>query len=325
MLKTPVCDKLGIELPIVLGGMAGATTVDMVVAVSEAGGLGILGVTGLTGDQTREQIAAIKAATNRPFGINYLLFKIDEELYSKAIKECPPIVSLAWARPDQDLDTYFQKAHDADAKVIYMVGDVPEAVRAAEAGADVIVAQGTEGGGHVRSMSTLALVPMVVDAVKPCPVLAAGGIADGRGLAAALALGGEGALIGTRFLATNEAPLHKNHKEAIVKSSGHNTELTNVPDLISQSNWPGGGAARALQNDFINYWSDKKDFISKNAKTLNTEMLNARKAGEVDKTALLVGQNAGLIDSIEPIAKVIEQMAKQAEEIIAKRLPQFIC
>lgn len=323
MIKTPVCELLGIKTPIVLGGMASATSAPMVVSVSEAGGLGILGITGLNHEDIHKQIALIKAETDKPFGINYLLFKIDENEYDQTIKEKPPVMSLAWARPDQDLKMFFKKAHDVGSLVMYMVGNVTEAIRAAEAGADVIVAQGTEGGGHVRLISTLALVPMVVDTVSPCPVIAAGGIADGRGFAASLALGAEGVLIGTRFLATNEAPLHQNYKDAIVKSNGNDTVLTNIPDLISKNDWP-GGCARALQNEFINFWSERKEQITRNAEEINADSLKARKEGNIDKTSLLVGQDAGLIDSIMSVNDVIKQMNEQAEEIITRRLPGFV-
>lgn len=322
MIKTGVCNQLGIKHPIILGGMASATSVPMVLSVTEAGGLGILGVTGLNNDVISAQVAAIKAATNKSFGINYLMFKIDEDIYSKTIKEQVPVISLAWARPEQDLKTYFQMAHDVGSLVMYMVGDVQEAIRAAEAGADVIVAQGAEGGGHVRSMSTITLVPIVINAVSPCPVIAAGGIADGRGLAAALALGAEAVLIGTRFLATDEAPLHENYKEAIVKSNGHDTILTNIPDLIGENNWP-EGSARALKNDFINYWMENQNMIGENAKLLNETSLKARREGYVDKTSLLVGQDAGLIDSVLPIKEMITNMVDQAENIITKRLASF--
>ncbi len=322
MIKTPVCDKLNIKHPIILGGMASATSTTMVASVSDAGGLGILGVTGLGTAKIREEIASIKRITDKPFGINFLLFKIDDNTFFDIIEEKVPVVSLAWASPDQDLRIYFNKAHEAGSLVIYMVGDVSESIRAAEAGADIIVAQGTEGGGHVRSMSTFTLVPMVVDAVKPCSVLAAGGIADGRGLAAALALGAEGVLLGTRFLATEEAPIHEKYKEAIVKSNGNDTVLTHIPDLISGTTWP-AGSARTLQNDFIKYWSEREDLIDKDAKEINEASLTARKEGNTDKTSLLIGQNAGLIDSIMPVNDVIVEMVEQAENIITKCLPLF--
>src|SRR5205814_4989997 len=133
---------------------------------------------------------------------------------------------------------------------MYMAGEVAEALRAAEAGADVLVAQGTEAGGHVGWMASLPLVPMMVKALEPLPVLCAGGIADGRGLAAALALGAEGVLLGTRFLATEESPLHANLKQAIVQSNGHDTVLTEIPDIASGRVWP-GAMARTLRNRFV--------------------------------------------------------------------------
>lgn len=188
----------GIKHPVILGGMASATSVELVAAVSQAGGLGALVVSNLTAKQVCGQITAIIAATDKPFGINYLLFYINEADFETVLDAPPPVVSLAWAREDQDLLVYFQRVHDAGPLVMYMAGEVSEAIRAAEAGADVIVAQGTEGGGHVRPMSTMTLTLMVVDNVSPCPVISAGGIADGRGLAAALALGASGVLIGTR-------------------------------------------------------------------------------------------------------------------------------
>ncbi|MGR3219714.1 MAG: NAD(P)H-dependent flavin oxidoreductase [Candidatus Anammoxibacter sp.] len=323
MIKTAVCDKLNIKHPIVLGGMALATSPSMVAAVSEAGGLGILGVTALSAEEIHKNVESIKLITDKPFGINYLLFKIDDDIFCDTIKDKIPVVSLAWARPDQDLRAYFNKAHDVGSIVMYMVGDVSESVRAVDAGADIIVAQGTEGGGHVRSMATFTLLPMVVDAVKPCHVLAAGGIADGRGLVAALALGAEGVLMGTRFLATKEAPIHTSYKEAIVESTGNDTILSHIPDLISQTTWP-GGSARTLQNDFIEYWRGREDSISKNAKEINKESLMARKEGDIGKTSILVGQNAGLIDSIMTVNDVIVRMVEQAGTIISSSLSSFL-
>jgi len=161
----------------------------------------------------------------------------------------PRFMSFAWPGHDQDLRPYVQRAHDNGSLVMHMVGNVPEAARAAEAHVDVIVAQGTEGGGHVGWMASMPLVPMVVRAVAPIPVIAAGGIADGRGLAAALALGADGVLLGTRFLATTESPLHPNFKQAIVNSDGQDTTLSEIPDIASRTMWP-GAMSRTLRNRF---------------------------------------------------------------------------
>src|SRR5262249_43823946 len=148
------------------------------------------------------------------------------EAFATALELRPAVLAFAWPRPELDIKPFIDRAHAIGAKVTFMAGGVPEAVKAAESGADVIIAQGTEGGGHVGWQASLPLIPMVVDAVAPVPVLAAGGIADGRGLVAALALGADGVLLGTRFLASAESPLHPNFKQAIVDGDGHDTLLS---------------------------------------------------------------------------------------------------
>ena len=320
MLHTRICDLLGIAHPIVLGGMGGgATAAPLVAAVSNAGGLGIVGLSGLNAASVQEQIAEIRASTDKPFGVNFLLFVIQETSLTAALETRPPLVSFAWARPDQDLRPYVQRAHDAGSLAIYMAAEVPEARRAAEAGVDAVVAQGTEGGGHVGWMASIALVPMVARAVAPLPVLAAGGIADGRGLAAALALGAEGVLLGTRFLATAESPLHPNFKQAIVRSDGHDTMLTEIPDIAAGIVWP-GAMARTLRNRFIEQWAGREWALRQNARAAGAVVQAARLAGDVDNATLLIGQDAGLIDSVEPAAEVIQRMVAEAERIIVDRL-----
>jgi NAD(P)H-dependent flavin oxidoreductase YrpB (nitropropane dioxygenase family) len=239
MIRTRICDLLGIPHPIVLGGMGNATTAPLVAAVSNAGGFGTLGTSAFDASTLDREIASIHERTDKPFGINHLLFQIQENMFAVTLAARPTLIAFAWARKDQNLRDYVQRAHDAGCKVMYSAGEVAEALRAAEAGADVLVAQGTEAGGHVGWMASLPLVPMMVKALAPLPVLCAGGIADGRGLAGALALGAEGVLLGTRFLATHESPLHANFKQAIVDSDGHDTVLTEIPDLASQRVWPG--------------------------------------------------------------------------------------
>src|SRR5579864_135369 len=217
-MQTRLTALLDIEHPVVLGGMAGATSPALVAAVSNAGGLGTHGCTGRSADQIAELAAAIRDATSRPFGFNLLLFLADEAAVDAVLSARPAVFSSAWSWPDFDLQTLFARAHAVGARVMHMVSTVHEARRAAQAGADIIVAQGTEGGGHVGLMGTMVLVPQVVRAVAPVPVVAAGGVADGSGLAAALMLGAEGVLLGTRLLATTEAPLPQAHKEAICRS-----------------------------------------------------------------------------------------------------------
>ena len=164
---------------------------------------------------------------------------------------------------------------------------------------------------------------MMVKAVAPLPVLCAGGIADGRGLAAALALGAEGALLGTRLLATTEAPLHPNFKQAIVKSDGHDTVLTEIPDLASQRVWP-GAMSRSQRNKFIERWAGREWAIRQNASDIGKQVAAARAAGDIDNATLSFGQDAGLIDSIESVKEVVQEIIAEAEKVIKDRLPGLL-
>jgi NAD(P)H-dependent flavin oxidoreductase YrpB (nitropropane dioxygenase family) len=323
MIHTRICDLLAIVHPVVLGGMGTATTAPLVAAVSNAGGFGTLGTSAFNADTLQAEIEGIRERTDKPFGVNHLLFQIQEDMFSVTLRARPAVAAFAWARKDQDLREYFQRAHEAGCTVMYMAGEVPEAVRAAQAGADVIVAQGTEAGGHVVWMASLPLVPMIVNAVAPVPVLAAGGIADGRGLAAALALGAEGVLLGTRFMATPEAPIHANYKEAIVKSDGHDTVLTEIPDLASQRVWP-GAMSRAQRNKFIEQWSGREWALRQNAREIGRRVAAARASGDVDNAPLSFGQDAGLIDSIKTVREVVQDIIAEAEAIIKDRLPSLL-
>src|SRR5438876_9567188 len=202
VLRTKLTELLGLGHPIVLGGMGSGTKVALVTAVSQAGGLGILGCSSFPAAATREAGDAIRARTPRPFGMNLLLFLVGQRIPPEAVEAVVesggPVFSTAWGDPAP----YVGPAHAAGRLVMHMVATAEEARRAVDAGVDVIVAQGTEGGGHVGYVSTIALVPAVLDVAQGRPVVAAGGIADGRGLAAALAMGADGVLMGTRFLAT---------------------------------------------------------------------------------------------------------------------------
>jgi NAD(P)H-dependent flavin oxidoreductase YrpB (nitropropane dioxygenase family) len=323
MIRTPVCDVLQIRHPIALGGMAGATSVPLVAAVSNAGGLGTLGLAMTPEEQIPEAIAGIRAATSQPFGVNFLLFVARDSAIDTALDAHPPVFSAAWARADQGLATIFGRAHDAGSVVMYMAGTVPEAVRAKDAGADVIVAQGTEGGGHVGWMASMTVVPMIVDAVGSTPVLAAGGIADGRGLVAALALGAQGVLLGTRFLATQESPLHPNFKQAVVDSDGHDTLLTEIPDIARGGVWP-GAMARARRNAFIERWAGREWELRARQAEVAAGLIAAAQAGDADEASLLIGQDAGLIDNIPPAAEIVERIVAEAEALLGERLPGLL-
>lgn len=323
MIRTPVCELLGIELPIALGGMGSVYSPDLVAAVSEAGGLGAMGCHNLSIEQIRAGTAAIRAGTSKPFALNFLVFDAREECFAAALELRPPVMAFAWPRPDQDIKAFIDRAHAAGSKVTFMAGGVPEALKGAKAGADVIIAQGTEGGGHVGWQATMALVPMVVDAVAPLPVLAAGGIADGRGLAAALALGADGVLLGTRFLASRESPLHPNFKQAIVDSDGHDSLLTEIPDIAAGKVWP-GAMSRSTRNRFIERWAGREWALRQHRAEAFARVLAARKSGDIEEAPLSMGQDAGLIHDILPAGDIVANIARQAHEILTQRLPQFV-
>src|SRR5262252_10227887 len=323
MLRTLVCDLLGIEHPVALGGMGSVYSPELVAAVSNAGGFGAMGCHYLDADGVRKGVAAVRERTNKPFALNFLIFDVEESGFAAALAARPAAIAYAWPRPDQELKPYVARAHDVGAKVTFMAGGVPEAVRAAEAGADVIIAQGSEGGGHVGWQASLPLIPMVVDAVAPIPVLAAGGFADGRGLAAALALGADGVLLGTRFLATIESPLHPNFKQAIVDSDGHDTQLSEIPDIASGQVWP-GAMTRSRRNRFVERWAGREWALRQSRAEAIARLRAARESGDIDEGPLSMGQDAGLIHDIPSAAQIVTRIAQQAEEILSRRLPRLV-
>ena len=323
MLRTRICTLLGIEHPIVLGGMGNATSPELVAAVSTAGGLGVLGATRQNPEELARDAAAIRAATTRPFGLNLLLFMERPGQYDALLAARPKVISTAWAALEQDLGGYVARAHAVGALAMHMISTVAEAKVAARAGADIIVAQGTEGGGHIGLMGTMPLVPMVVSAVAPIPVLAAGGVADGRGLAAALALGADGVLLGTRFLATDESPIAKGFKQAILDSDGHDTLVTDIPDVASGNTWP-GAYVRVRRNRFIEEWMGRDNELRRRRVEVSAQLRQAAQAGDPDRGAVMIGQTAGLIDRIEPAADLVRQISRDAEAILRERLPSLL-
>ena len=226
--------------------------------------------------------------------------------------------STAWRRPDQDLGAVAERAHAAGALYVHQVDTLAEANRAAEAGADIVVAQGTEGGGHVGLMATLPLTRMVVRALWSLPVIAAGGIADGAGIAAALVLGADGALLGTRFLATVESPLPEGYKRAIVASDGHDTLLTEIPDIARGETWP-GAFSRARRNAFISQWLGREGELRRSRRDAQAGLQAARAAGDAEHGSLLIGQDAGLVDAIEPAGPLVERLVAEAEAALRSR------
>src|ERR1051326_30902 len=320
MLRTKFTELLGIQHPVVLGGMgSGATGHKLVSAVSGAGGLGVLSASWLSPADQQAEVEQIRELTDRPFGLNHLLCFVNEERFAASLDLRPRVMSTAWPWSTQELTPYWKRAHETGALVMHMVSSVSEAERATEAGADIIVAQGTEGGGHVGWIGSMALVPMVVRAVSPIPVLAAGGVADGAGLAAALALGAEGVLLGTRFLASHESPVPDGFKRTIIESDGHDTLLTELPDIAAGRVWP-GAMSRVHRNRFIKRWAAREWEVRQRRSEIAEQVADARRRDDTEEYTLGTGQTAGLITELKPAAQIVRDVVDEAERIIIGRL-----
>lgn len=323
MITTRLTELLDLRHPIVLGGMAGGTSPELVAAVSDAGGLGIMGASRFTPDEVRALGPRIRSLTSAPFGVNLLLFLSSDEQLEAALACGPRVLSTAWRRREQDLSSVARRAHAAGALFMHQADTLDEAKRAAEAGADLVVAQGTEGGGHVGLMATLPLARMVVRALAPLPVLVAGGIADGEGIAAALMLGAQGVVLGTRLLATVESPLPDGYKRAIVASDGHDTLLSEIPDIVSGSVWP-GAYARVRRNAFVEDWLGREGELRRRRLDVQAQVQAARASGDAEQGSLLMGQDAGLVDAVEPAGALVERLAAEAESVLRMRSRELL-
>lgn len=321
MLRTPLCDLLGIEFPVIQAGMGLFTVAELVAAVCNAGGLGSLGASQRPVDDLRRQLALTRTLTDRPFAVNHLVPTLNEEAFALTLEAQPPIISLALGDPG-DL---VKRAHDVGILVIQQVHTVKHARQAAEREVDVIIAQGGEAGGFGGMVAALALLPQVVDAVRPIPVVAAGGIADGRGLAAALVLGAQGVNIGTRFLASVEAPISAGWKQAILAAESEDVVKVEVwNDIIPL---PGGGGygtvPRALRTPFIEEWQQRRNDAKQEAERLQSEVITALQQGRFHEIVPFAGQTAGLIREILPAGEIVRRIVTEAEEAL-KRATQLL-
>ncbi|ETI87447.1 enoyl-[acyl-carrier-protein] reductase FabK [Clostridium butyricum] len=303
MEKNRVCELLKIEYPIFQGGMARIADASLAAAVSEAGGLGI--ITGAAPTEwVREQIREAKKITDKPFGVNIMLMSENaEEIADLVCEEGIKVVTTGAGSPGK----YMAKWKEHDIKVIPVVASVALAKRMEKSGADAIIAEGTESGGHVGQLTTMALVPQVVDAVS-IPVIAAGGIGDGRGVAASFMLGSEGIQIGTRFLVAKECTVHQNYKDKVLKAKDIDTEVTGRPT---------GHPVRVLRNKLARtYIKMEKDGASLD----ELEQLGVgalRKAvvdGDVDNGSVMSGQIAGLVNKEQTAKEIIEELFTEAKE-----------
>ncbi|MGB4863954.1 MAG: nitronate monooxygenase family protein [Tepidiformaceae bacterium] len=374
VLRTELCDMLGIEYPVILAGMGpvagGLTgpvaTSALVAAVSNAGGLGVIGGAGFSGERLREEINKVRSMTDKPFGVDLLLPSnymggatsgemprdprdlIPKET-SEGLKQIAGSLGIEWheaprpapaatARPrsggmsDEQMEVVIEEKVEVFAsglgspaawmdrlkangtKVLCLVGNVKNAKRTAGIGADVVVAQGTEAGGHTGRIATFALVPQVIDAISPTPVVAAGGIADGRGLAAALALGAIGVWCGTAFLVSEEANQPTLQKERVLAATDEDTKITRLYS---------GKTMRNITNPLIEAWeSSGLQALPMGLQGMLTADLvySARKAGREDLLMNAAGQASGMLTTIRPAADILNDMVGQAADILGRSL-----
>lgn len=377
VLRTPLCDLLGIEYPVISAGMGpvggGSRAValaELTAAVSNAGGLGVIGGAGFSPDRLREEIAKVRSMTDKPFGVDLLLpsnflggaasgeiprdprelipesskagmrkiaddlgieWKPIEQVNSPlanrrqgggmsddqmevVIDEKVPVFAAGLGTPAPWLD----RLHANGTKVLSLVGNTKNAKRVAAAGVDVVVAQGTEAGGHTGRVATMALIPQVVDSVSPTPVVAAGGIADGRGLAAALALGAIGVWCGTAFLVSNEANQPEIQKQRILAATDEDTRITKLYS---------GKTMRNITNPLIEAWEAASIPAMPMGLqgALTGDLLNSvRAAGRDDLMMNAAGQISGMLTKSRPAADILYDMVAEAADILARRLPSIV-
>ena len=315
MIRTAICDLFDIKVPIVQAGMGSFTSAELVAAVSNAGGLGSLGAGNRPVGDLRRQVARIADLTAGSFAINHLVTIMDEEAFAATLEAHPRVITLALDHPHD----YVKRAHDVGSLVMHQVTTVQQALDAAERGVDVIIAQGGESGGYGGTVSTMALVPQVVDAVRPLPVLAAGGISDGRGLAAALMLGAQGVNIGTRFLASAESPIPEGHKQMILAGKSEDAVKADVWNDIM----PLPGAAgyftvpRALRTPFLDRWQQHREEARRQQEQLQGEVMNAMQSGRLHELMPFAHQTAGAIHDIPTSAEILSSIVEEAEQALA--------
>ncbi len=321
MITTPLCALLGIERPILNASMAGTATGQLAAAVSEAGGFGMIGGTNPKGAWwLREQIRIARSLTSRPFGVGFISsFPDTEELSRVALDEGVAAINHSFADPAP----FVAPAHTAGAKVFAQVQTLTQAIRAARAGVDVIIAQGGEAGGHAGSIGTFALLPAVVDAVAPVPVVAAGGIADGRGLAAALLLGAQGAWMGTRFVTSHEWGGASWEQAAVLAATSDDTVQTRVHDLIGERPFPADNPDRMLRNAFIDRWHGRESEILAHREALQAEVAAGHERADLAVAGVSAGVSAGLIAAARPAGEIVRGIVREAENLLRER-PQML-
>jgi nitronate monooxygenase/enoyl-[acyl-carrier protein] reductase II len=311
-MRTPFTELLGIRHPIVQASLGPWTSAELTAAVSAAGGLGSLGTALRSADQLRADVARVRELTDQPFCINHTLRPFDEDIYALTLELAPAMVSLAiGARAD-----LVERAHRAGAVFMQQVHTVAQAREAAAMGVDVIIAQGGEAGGFGGALGTMGLVPQVADAVAPIPVLAAGGIADGRGIAAALALGAAGVNIGTRFLASKEARIDAAWKGRILGAASEDTVKVQFAPRVFPPVGEGGYTTlpRVLRTDFVERGNADPEAMD----GMGPELVAAVREGRAHEMLPFTGETVGLIHDVRPAGEIVERLVAEAERAIAR-------
>jgi enoyl-[acyl-carrier protein] reductase II len=321
-LHTPICDLLGIRYPICQAGMGYVARSALAAAVSAAGGLGVIAAANLSPRELREEIKKVRDHTDRPFGVDILFASVrvsgsEAQQFTDTVsawsditlEEKVPVLVAGLGNPGP----VTAQAHRQGMKVMALCGNVKQALDHAANDVDVVIAQGHEAGGHTGRIAGLVLIPAVVDAVAPRPVLAAGGMADGRGVAAALALGAQGVWMGTRFIATPESYCHDNYKKRVVALDEEGTVVTRAAS---------GKPCRLIRNNFTREWEKREGEIQpfpvQAARVGRDAGIRARELGDVDNGNAPCGQSAGLIREIVPAGEVVRRLVAETEEVLAR-------
>jgi NAD(P)H-dependent flavin oxidoreductase YrpB (nitropropane dioxygenase family) len=341
MWRTPFTEQYGLDVPFVSAGMGFYAVPDLVAAVSNAGGLGVLGVSPEPPARMRAMIQAVKSLTSRPFGVDFIVENAafgpltTKEHIDVCIAEAVPVVVFFWRLPPAG---WLERLHAAGAKVWMQVGALQGALEAVRAGIDGVIVQGSEAGGHNKSTAGIcALVPAVVDAIAPVPVLAAGGIADGRGVAAALALGADAVWVGTRLLASREAHAHDEYKRRLLAAS--------VDDIARTSlfgpEWP-DAPMRVIRNRVVREWAGRDGktppqpeppriigrtvFLGQEyaMPQFSAILPTPETTGDFEEMCLAAGESAGLVQDIKPVGQIVREMMEEAEQLIEGRLVSLI-
>lgn len=311
MIHTTACEVLGIKHPIVQAGMARFyTSADLVAAVSAAGGLGILGCLGRPAEEAVAEIQRIRALTDRPFGVNFVLHLLDEQTFAACLAERVPVFSFFRGDPEEAVG----RASHAGALTLYQVTTAEEAAHACAVGVDLLIAQGQEAGGHMGPFPLHSLLRDVL-AVADRPVLAAGGLVDGRDLAAMLCLGAAGVVMGTRFLATPEAPMPEIYKQGLLQAGAGATVASGIFDIIWGRAWP-GVQARALRNRLTARWAGREDELEDVRDEVLARLQRAEAAGDAEEMILLAGMGASRIQSLTRAGRVVYEIIAEAESIL---------